>query len=208
MNFWFRTLARNPTSPCGRGDNSASIAGIALLGPGIAAVVIAADFPVARRILSEEFDALQPLCALPEIERRHHQPHRAAVLRLERRAGPGVCEQGVLGGKIFQRQIGGVAVMGMQHDVFCFVARMARIKEIADRQPLPLVVVPRPCGHAMDVGSEFCLRLRGEPGDPSYPVSGNEYNPGREALSLACRTASEAVAVRAPYLPTRSPGQP
>ena len=53
---------------------TASISRITLLGPGIAAVVIAANLPVARRILLKEFDALQPFRALPEIEMRHHQP--------------------------------------------------------------------------------------------------------------------------------------
>ena len=74
-----------------------------------------------------------------------------------------VCaRQGVLGGKILQRQIGGVAVMGMQHHEARFVARPAGIQEIAGRQSFPLVVVARPGGHAMDVGGEFRLRLRGE----------------------------------------------
>jgi hypothetical protein len=63
-----------------------SIAGIALLGPRIAAVMIAAYLPIARRILGEKFDALQPFRALPEIQMRHHQPHRAAVLQFQRRA--------------------------------------------------------------------------------------------------------------------------
>jgi hypothetical protein len=62
--------------------------GITLFFPRIAAVVIAADFPVARCIVVAEFDALQPLGAFPEIEMRHHQPHRAAVFLLQRRAGP------------------------------------------------------------------------------------------------------------------------
>src|SRR5450755_2443332 len=70
----------------------ASVAGIALLGPGIAAVVIAAHFPIARRIVLEEFDALQPLRAFPEIEVRHHQPHRTAVFLLQRRARPAMRE--------------------------------------------------------------------------------------------------------------------
>ena len=92
---------------------------------GIAAVVIAADFPIARRILGQEFDALQPFGAFPEIQMRHHQPHRAAVLLLQRLARPGMREQGVLGGEILQRQVGGVAVMGMQHDEARLVARPA-----------------------------------------------------------------------------------
>src|SRR5258706_4012539 len=52
--------------------------------------------------------------------------------------------------------------MRMQHHVARFVARMAGMKEIAGRQPFPLVVVARPCCDAVDVGSEQCLRPRGE----------------------------------------------
>ena len=42
-------------------------------------------------------------------------------------------EQGVFGGKILQRQIGGVAVMRVQHHEARFVARPAGIEEIAGR---------------------------------------------------------------------------
>src|ERR1700688_2643130 len=97
--------ARNSTSPYGRGVAASwrrtSIVGIALFVPRIATVVIAADFPVARCILVQEFDRLQPFRAFPEIEMRHHQPHRAAVFCLKRRAGPAMGEQGVNGGEIF-----------------------------------------------------------------------------------------------------------
>ena len=71
-------------------------------------------------------------------------------------------EQGVLGGEILQREIGGVAVMGMQHHEARLVARPAGVEQVAGRKPLPLIVVARPGGHAMDVGDEFRLRLRGE----------------------------------------------
>ena len=64
-------------------------------------------------------------------------------------------EQGVFGGEIFQREIGGVAVMGMQHDEARFLARLAGIEQIAGRKPFPLIVVARPGGDAMDVGDEF-----------------------------------------------------
>ena len=69
-------FSRHGRSPCGY----VSVVRIALFGPGVTAVVIAADLPIARRICTREFDRLQPLCALPEIEMRHHQPHRAAML--------------------------------------------------------------------------------------------------------------------------------
>src|SRR5262245_31252889 len=65
-----------------------SVAGISLLSPRIAAVVIAADFPIAGLVLGQEFDGLQPLRALPEIEMRHDEAHRAAMLDVERLAGP------------------------------------------------------------------------------------------------------------------------
>src|SRR3954470_22765134 len=106
-----------------------SVTGIALLGPRVASVVVTAGFPETGRIAAEDFDALQPLRAFPEIQMRHYQPHRAAVLRLQRRARPAMREQGVLGGKIFQREISGVAVMRMQHDVPRFVARLAGHQE-------------------------------------------------------------------------------
>jgi hypothetical protein len=138
------------------------VAGIALLGPRVAAVVIAADFPVAGRIVLQKFDALKPLCALPEIEMRHHQPHRAAMLRLERCARPAMREQRVLAGKIFQREVGGIAVMGMQHHEARFIARLAGHQKIVGREPFPLIIIARPGGDAVDVGGEFCLRLPGE----------------------------------------------
>jgi hypothetical protein len=161
-NDRYRLRSRSEAPGLSQTCRYASIAGIALLGPGIAAVVIAADLPVARRIRAEELDALQPFRALPEIEMRHHQPHRAAMFLLQRHARPAMHEQGVFRGKIFQRQIGGVTVMGIQHDMAGFIARLARIEQIAGRQPLPLIVVARPGGHAMDVGDQFGLRLRCE----------------------------------------------
>src|SRR4051812_7611647 len=53
---------------------------VPLFGPGIAAHVIAARFPIAGLVLFHERHVAEPLRALPEIEMRHHEPHRAAVL--------------------------------------------------------------------------------------------------------------------------------
>jgi len=89
--------------------------------------------PNSRGVVFEELDALQPFGAFPEVEMRHHQPHRAAVFLLQCLAGPAMGEQGVFGGKILQRQIGGVAVMRVQHHEARFVARPAGIEEIAGR---------------------------------------------------------------------------
>src|SRR6516164_11372321 len=144
------------------GELNGSIAGIALLGPWIAAVMVAADLPVARHIGAEKFDGLQPFGAFPEIEMRHHEPYRAAMFRRQRRARPAMREQGVISRKIFQCEIGGVAVVGMQHDKAGVLVRPARAEEIAGGKSLPLVVVARPGGDAVDIGDESRLRLRRE----------------------------------------------
>src|SRR5262252_6187495 len=66
------------------------IVGVTLFSPGIAAIVVAARFPKARPIDAGEFDALQPLCALPEVEFRDHQTDRSAVFPREWRPLPAV----------------------------------------------------------------------------------------------------------------------
>ncbi len=95
QNFWFHvTTAYNilramacrwarPTSP----DRAS---GIALLEPGIAVVVIAADFPEAGMVAGRELDLADPFGALPEVEVRHHKPHRPAVVERQR-LGPPSC---------------------------------------------------------------------------------------------------------------------
>jgi hypothetical protein len=71
-------------------------------------------------------------------------------------------EQGVLGGKIFQRKVGGVAVVRMQHHEPGLFARPAGHQQVAGRKSLPLIVVARPRRDAVNVGEELGLRLRGE----------------------------------------------
>src|SRR5262249_23582618 len=118
------------TSPTGRGEER-SIGGIALLAPGVAAIMITADFPIARSVLVEKLDRLQPFRALPEIEMGHDDPHGAAMLGGDRFPPPAVREEGVLGREIFEREIGGVAVGGMQYDEARLLTRSASVQEIA-----------------------------------------------------------------------------
>ena len=55
--------------------------GIALLQPGVAVVVVAEALPEPRPVVLHEREGVDPLRALPEVEVRHQQPGRAAVLR-------------------------------------------------------------------------------------------------------------------------------
>src|SRR5256885_1640544 len=59
-----------------------SVAPVALLAPGIAANVIPVRLPETWLLLGLKRDATNPFRALPEIEVRHQQPDRAAVLRV------------------------------------------------------------------------------------------------------------------------------
>src|SRR5215468_5891848 len=85
------------------------VARVALLGPRIAAVVIAVDLPESGMVLWRQLDARQPLGALPEVKVRDDEAHWAAVLAGERRALPAMRQDGVLRGKVLERHVGGVA---------------------------------------------------------------------------------------------------
>src|SRR5262249_61719024 len=63
------------------------VAGIALLVPGVAVVVVAERLPEAGLVLFQQPQAPNPLRALPEVEVRHDQAGRPPVLRLERLVG-------------------------------------------------------------------------------------------------------------------------
>src|SRR5580704_3750621 len=64
----------------GPGRATGSVAGIALLFPGIAVNVVAEGFPEPRRVVRDELESARPFGALPEIKMRHQQAGRAAVL--------------------------------------------------------------------------------------------------------------------------------
>src|SRR5215211_505991 len=70
----------------GRQPTWTSVAPVALLTPRIPVVVVAERLPEAGLVGLRDLDLGEPLGALPEVQVRHEQPCRAAVLGLERRA--------------------------------------------------------------------------------------------------------------------------
>src|SRR4051812_34562140 len=58
----------------------------ALPEPRIGVVRVAEPFPEPGPVVREELDSAQPLCALPEVLVRHHEPERIAVVGCERLA--------------------------------------------------------------------------------------------------------------------------
>src|SRR5690242_16796313 len=85
---------------------------VALFLPGVAPHVIAVLLPESRQVLIEQLEASHPFRALPEIEMRHEQSRRPAVLGRQRLAGPGERDE-VLGAvEVGQRQVCGEALFG------------------------------------------------------------------------------------------------
>ena len=72
-------------------------------------IVVAQRLPEARLILLDQAQAPYPLGALPEVEVRHQQACRAAVLRLQGLAFIGVDDPGLPSSHLVQRQVGGIA---------------------------------------------------------------------------------------------------
>src|SRR6185436_17296987 len=79
---------------------------IALLLPGIAAVVIAVDLPVAGPVGRQQLERAHPLRALPEVQMRDEQSRRAAVRRLERLAVVLPDQPRLPAGQVGERQVG------------------------------------------------------------------------------------------------------
>src|SRR5215207_4681318 len=70
----------------GRQAMRGSVALVALLTPGIPAVVVAQRLPETRLVGVGDLELGQPLGALPEVQVRDEQPRRTSVLELQRRA--------------------------------------------------------------------------------------------------------------------------
>src|SRR5215218_3931451 len=74
--------ASGPPEPSRAGSGSVTL--VALLAPGVAAVVVAVLLPEPGAVPLPQRDSGDPLGALPEVQVRHEHPHRAAVLDRQR----------------------------------------------------------------------------------------------------------------------------
>src|ERR1700675_3792387 len=97
-------------------EGGVSVTGEALLAPRVAIDVIAAQLPEARLLLPRKLQAAHPFRRLPEIEMRHQQPGRPAMVGLKRL--PRIVERverdhGLAADEVGEWHIGGVAVEGM-----------------------------------------------------------------------------------------------
>ena len=126
--------------------------------PRIGVVVVAVALPEAELVVVEELEATDPLAALPEIPLRDQQPERVAVFGLERRPAERVGQQDVVVIEDRERDVGGVALLGMRDDVCRVRADAGHLEDRLDGDALPVGVELRPAGHAMDVGVDGLAR--------------------------------------------------
>ena len=103
--------------------------------------------PARRR--SRSCEAAHPLRALPEVEVRHEQPRRAAVLGLERLAVVAERDPRLAARDVLEREVGRVAAVAERDDELG--RRLDAVEQRVDRDALPARVELRPLRHAVDV---------------------------------------------------------
>src|SRR3954463_7352971 len=129
----------------------ASAVAEALFLPRVGVVVVAVPLPEAELVVVEELQPADPLAALPEVLLRNEEAARVAVVQLERLAVERVREQDIVVVQDRERDVGGVALLGVRHDVGRGRPDLGEAEDLLDRNSLPVRVELCPAGHAMDV---------------------------------------------------------
>src|SRR4051794_30889166 len=135
-----------------------SIPLVALLTPGVPAVVVSERLPEARLVVVEHLDPAHPLRALPEVQVRYQQARRPAVLGLERRAVVGVDHPRLAVRDVLDRQVGRVAAVGVDHRVGA--EDLEILEQRVDRHALPAGAQLGPGRDAVDVDGDRLARQR------------------------------------------------
>src|SRR5262249_34890767 len=156
-----------------RGARSVTV--VPLLFPGVAVDVVAVRLPEAGPVGVHEAQPAHPLGRLPEVEVRHEEARRAAVLRGERLAVVFVGDQALVAAKIGDRDVGGVAAVAERHDVRTGRPAAGGGAGPGERHALPPGVELGPFGHAVDVDADL---RRGE-GEELLPRPAVELVPRR-----------------------------
>src|SRR6478752_2267919 len=91
------------------GSDTRSVALIALLTPRVAQIVVTIALPEALDVVVQQGDLADPLRALPEVQMRHQQPHRPAVLARQRAPLVRPDDPRLAVAQVRERQVGCVA---------------------------------------------------------------------------------------------------
>jgi hypothetical protein len=128
-----------------------------LLLPRIGVVVVAVQLPEAHPVGRHQLELAQELGRLPEVALGHEQPQRGAVVGLERLARVRVGQQHVVVAQELERDVGGVAAVGVGHHVGGVGHHACAVQHLAHRHAAPDGVELRPAGHAVDVRRDLAL---------------------------------------------------
>src|SRR5205085_5932152 len=119
---------------------------------------VAAHFPVARAIFGGELDRLHELRAFPGVEFRDDDAGRAAVLSRDGLAIELRGNEDVVVHAIFQTNIGAVAIVAGEEDVFHFRLRSNEFGEGEEGDAAPAAIELAPGSDAVEVAYVFELR--------------------------------------------------
>src|SRR5689334_4809947 len=111
--------------------------GISLLAPWVRAVGVAVVLPEAEAVADDDLEPAQPLRALPEVEARHQQAERPAVLRVELAAVVAVGEQRIVVHHGPERHVRRVVLLAVGHDVGGVRQQARGPEHVGDRDALP-----------------------------------------------------------------------
>src|SRR4051812_47643768 len=133
-----------------------SVPPVALFLPWVAVVVVAVALPEPWLVLLCQLQAAHPLGALPEVEVRHEQPRRAAVLRLQRLASVFVGDPRLAPRHLLERKVRRVAAVAPRaHEL---PARLYALEQPVERHAGPGGVELRPLRDAVDVDRDRLAR--------------------------------------------------
>src|SRR3954453_21440768 len=124
---------------------------VPLLAPGVTEVVVAVLLPEPGLVAGEERQLAHPLRVLPEVEVRHQQRARAAVLDRQRLAVELPHHPRLAAGHVLERQVGRVPGLRGGHGEVRVGGRPGGLEERVDADPGELRVELRPGGDAVDV---------------------------------------------------------
>jgi hypothetical protein len=135
-----------PWSPLARGR--------LLLLEGVAVHVVAVAFPETGAVGVDHLQRAHPLGALPEVEVGDDDAHGAAMDRLDLLTLERVGDDRLVGGDVGQRQVGGVAVLGVFDHVRRTPLHTCALEQVAHAHTRPRGVELAPLRHAVDVEGE------------------------------------------------------
>src|SRR5438034_7574078 len=140
------------------GTRIAALKTVALLLPIVGLVVVAVALPETGLIGCTELQPPQPLGALPEIARRHHQPQRPAVVGSQRLVVRFVRDQRLVSLKRLERQVRGEPLLRVGDHVARTRLRFHDFRELVPVHAAEARIEAAPARDAVDVDADFAAR--------------------------------------------------